>query len=193
MPILDSGQIFSEVGTKNPWEDHFFKHQVNYVNPGGFCQHVKWYLSGDIPKGISIDASSGVISGYIKWFDKQPSAKALFTFSTEKIKFDGSNYKNSNRFKHMYFDFHFTIYRDVKILDANGHCTIPLTESSGVFIREIKLHDIDNYDFIHKYLNGEKDKLKRDPMINVNGKVYNKWNVEELKSAHPGPFYIPKH
>lgn len=193
MPILDSGQIFSEVNKPNPWEDMFYKHQVNYVNPPGFCQHVKWSIYGDVPKGITIDANTGVISGYIKWFGKQPSVQGNSTFLNEKVKFDGTNYKNSKRYKILYYDFHFTIQRDVKILDGNGNCTIPLTETSNVFIREVKRHDIDNWDFVQRYLKGEHSKRNDKPTINVNGKEYDKSMIEQLKNDHPGPFYIPKH
>jgi len=193
MAILDVGQIFSEVGTPNPLEDHFFKHQIKYVNPAGFCQHIKWSIFGDIPVGVKVDAMSGIISGYCKWFGEEPSCEKVFGFLNSEVKLDGSNYKDSGRYKHQMYDFHFTIKRDFKIVDGSGNCSIPQSEQSDVYIKLLKFHDIDSFDFIFRWLQGSPDKNGNKRTINVKGKSFDFSQVQELKKVHPGPFYIPKH
>ena len=196
MPILDAGIIYNEqpsAGALNPHETHFYEHQVKHSPPPHFCEHVSWVIVGDIPKSISIDASSGVISGTLCHFGKQPSCQS--NKPKEKPVYDGKNFANNGRFKPDLYDFHFTVIRNTLVSGPNPStgamdCAvkIPFVETSNVYIRLVKNQDIDNLIFLEDYIdNGiPSEESGEETSINVNGKVYT--TSSSARRAHPGPF-----
>jgi len=172
MSIISSGHIINEAGPKlNPREKEFFSYQTKYINPSDFCLHVSWSISGDVPKGLSIDSVSGLISGNIKWFPDQPSCQDNHPY--EEMEYDGANWIKDGRFKPDYYDFHFSV-----------------TETSSVYIREIKCHNINNELFVKRYMESTKtSKMGERTKIQVDGKVYT--DYDSAKAAMPGPFECP--
>ena len=116
--IKTKGLLINEADgckSNNPWECHYFRLTVDFTNDDEddypFCEHLRWYLKGDIPLGISIDGVTGVISGTIKPLTKeQPTVNDFYPL--EKMKLDGSNYMSTGRYKEATHTFSFTIYRD---------------------------------------------------------------------------------
>jgi len=188
MPIISSGHIINEAGPKlNPREKEYFQYQTKYENPEGFCSHISWSISGDVPKGISIDSGSGVISGNIKWFPEQPSCQDNHPY--EELDFDGANWIKDGRFKHNTYNFHFIIVRNLKVEDGDGNCNITI-ETSSVYITEVKCQNINNNIFVKRYLESTKTSIEgHRTTINVEGKVYT--NYKSVIAVMPGPFKCP--
>jgi hypothetical protein len=186
MSVDSSGHIINEVGPKdNPREEEYFEYQTKFTNPLDFCTHVAWSIYGDVPKGISIDIGSGKISGTLKWFHDQPSCQD--NNPCEEMEYDGSNWMKDGRFKHNSYDFHFTIQRDILMLDANNVCDTPVTETNNVYITLVKCNNINNDIFIKRYLESTKTSKENErTKINVNGEVY--MDYASAKAAMPGPF-----
>jgi len=184
--IDDVGIILNDSpvnGAGNPWECHSYKHQIKFTEYSNFFLHVKWSITGDIPKGISIDSATGLISGTIKFFPEQPSCQD--NESTNVLEEDGSNYKDIGRFKHPYYDFNFTVRRDY-LIDSDPSMPppigiVPESTESNITIRVIKNNDIDNMIFVYKY-------LEAGHSINIEDKKYTFDNVDEALAVHKGPF-----
>ena len=189
MPIISSGHIINEAGPKdNPREKEYFEYQTKFVDPPAFCTHIVWTIYGDVPKGISINSGSGLISGTIKWFPDQPSCQDNHPY--EELDYDGGNWIKDGRFKPNTYDFHFTIQRDTLTLDSNGVCSIPVTETNNVFITEVKCNNINNDLFVKRYMESTKtSEIGERTKIHVNGVVYTDKN--SAKAAMPGPFVCP--
>ena len=165
-----------EMNALNPWELHNFKYP-HFAIPDPMTCIIGYELSGDVPKGISVD-SSGTISGKIKHFGEQPSCQDNFPNETRKL--DGSNWKNDGRFRHPYYDFEFTItvHWKEKKDTPNGPipCVIPGTTKQKCIIRLVKDHNID-----HKIY---RDKYMSTPPENVNGNLI---EFTQGDNANPGP------
>ena len=175
----------------NPWETHDFLYP-HFAIPDPMTCIISYLLSGDVPKGISVD-SSGNIKGKIEHFGKQPSCQD--NKPNEKTEFDGSNMEKNGRFKKLYYDFHFTI--QVKWVEKkdtpNGPvpCTVPGSTTEECIIRMVKNHNIDNQIWMEKYLDdgksgGNSDTGEIKPSINIDGEVISDSSSGTSKS--PGPF-----
>jgi len=194
MSVDSSGHIINEKGPKNnPREREPYEYQTQFTDPPNFCTHIAWSIYGDVPEGITIDSGSGKISGIIKWFPDQPSCQDNFPY--EECEFDGSNWDKDGRFKHLTYDFHFTIQRtvfikDPKILDCEED-PIVLVESNKVFITEVKCQNLNNLLFIKRYLESSKKSpgIKERTIINVDGVEYT--DFKKLEPNHKGPFNCP--
>ena len=183
MSVDSTGHIPNEKGPKmNPRELEAFEYQTKFTDPENFCAHIVWSIFGDVPKGLSIDPETGKISGVIKAFFDQPSANDNNPY--EESEFDGSNWEKDGRFKHPFFDFHFTIQRDIFISGLNPttnqmDCSFKVhsIESSDVFIRVIKCHNVSNLVFIKRYLETTKTSpvLNGKTKINIKGIEYTDW------------------
>ena len=198
MPIISTSLIPNETpqsGATNPWEEHNYEYQTQFEDPSDFCEHVSWVLSGDVPAGIEIDSDSGLISGQIKHFGNQPSCQD--NKPKEQLEFDGSNCLQNGRFKEQTYDFHFTITRNIMVWTVGAlMCAgpqAPFAETSDVYIKEVKDHNIDNLIFMEQYI--DEGKSSEDPdtgaeiptTININGKEYTD-SASAVKN-HVGPFH----
>ena len=194
MSIESKGLLINEAGPKdNPRELEYFEHQIKFSDPMFFCSHQEWKLIGDIPNGIKINKDTGQISGVIKEFFNQNNLDNKYP--DEEMEYDGSNWMNNGRFKPLFYDFHFTVIRNTLISGPNPSTgamdckiKIPYIETSDVFIKLIKCHNIDNLLFIKKYLESSKRSKNGilGTMINIDGKSYT--NYEDAVKKHPGPF-----
>jgi hypothetical protein len=190
MSITSKNLIINNAGPKdNPRENEFYQHNTMYIDPPDFCSHVAWSITGDIPVGISIDAGSGVISGTVLPFFDQPSTQDNKV--TSELEYNGSNFDDNGRYKNQTYDFKFTIKRDYLAKGSDGcNNPVPASETSDVFIKEVKCHNIDNLAFIKAYLESTKcSKLGKETAVNVNGVEYTDYNI--LKNNHPGPWTCP--
>ena len=159
MPILTAGLLINSTpqnGANNPWELHHFTFPIVFTPPPAFCEHVKWEMSGDYPKGLKIDSTTGIISGKVKHFGEQPSCKGAYP--KEDVKIDGSNYLNNGRFMGNLYDFIFEVERITKTSlpnPSNGNldCTSTeeTSETSVVTIRVVKNYSIDNFIWKESY------------------------------------------
>jgi len=185
-PVILNNDLLLD-GASNPWECHQFSHQILHSEDGNFCSHVAWSISGDIPIAVTMDPGSGVISGHMDYFELQPSCTGN-NYPKETITVDGANNMNSGRFIPEFYDFVITVKRDYLIKGPNPatgamDCVAPLPESvsSTHIIKMIKNHDIDNFLYIHGYLNAGH-------IIDIELTKYDKNKVNELLAVHPGPF-----
>lgn len=145
--------VTPEQNAINPWELHNFTYPHFAIPDPGTCI-LGYTLSGDIPKGISVDGA-GTISGKIKHFGLQPSCQT--NYPEEKPKLNGSNYLNTGRFMFPFFDFVFSITVTWKEQDSNGvPCVIPGTTTKNCIIRVILDNSINNKIFADNYNGKEK-------------------------------------
>jgi len=139
-------------GAMNPWELH------DFVYPHAAIPHplsciVSYALSGDVPKGLSVDAA-GTISGKIKHFGQQPSCSN--NHPKKKPELDGKNWESNGRFKKQTFTFKFKI--KVNWLEkqdtSNGPiaCVISGSTTASCELTVVKDHNIDNQIFKDTYL-----------------------------------------
>lgn len=144
----------------NPWELHDFSYP-HFAIPHPMSCIIAYSISGDIPKGISVDVGTGEIKGKIKHFGKQPSCQD--NFPDEKRKLNGSNWKNDGRFKHQTYTFNFTIKADwVEHINTSGGpvpCVKPGSTSQACQIILVKDHNIDNKIYKDKYLSSGSEKV----------------------------------
>jgi len=201
--ILTTGLIPNQNGpTQNPWECHYFTHQVETIEDEYFKEHIEWGLDGDIPLDIEIDKDIGLIHGVIKPLTvEQPGIDESMFTPDEVLKEDGSNWKNIGRYKNTTYTFKFRLYRIYRDESVNGpisceteNCSIIESGETidGKFyaikvqwtfieIMVIKNNDIDNYIFAKKYFDaGYK--------IVYNDISYTKENEDDFFKNHPGPF-----
>ena len=133
-------------GAMNPHELHQFLYPHPAI-PDPLSCIVAYSLSGDVPKGLSVNPGTGVISGKIKHFGEQPSCTN--NYPDEPLNFNGSNYLNNGRFKPETFDFNFDIKVDwlEKQDTAVGPipCVIPGSTTKACTITVVKDYNIDNY------------------------------------------------
>jgi len=141
-----------QMGALNPWELHnfFFAH---FAVPDPLSCVTGYSLAGDVPNGISVDGS-GNIKGNMLHFWLQPSCQD--NYPDEPREFTGSNWMNDGRFKHIIYDFKFTItaYWLEKTVGPDGHlipCAIPGTTKANCIIRMCKDHNIDHKLHADKY------------------------------------------
>lgn len=195
---------------KNPWETHIYQHQITATTTDMFYRHISWSIEGNIPKDITIDKDTGLISGTILIYNKQDSR--LFTTTPyEKMKLDGSNWRNVGRPKEPYVDFIFTVTREYNIKRFLSINNLPIIEeipdiefdtriqaleaanteyelvresvSQDVSIRVIRNNDIDTRMFFIAYLDSDysiSNNEKIKHKLYKNGKVYTKDNIEEF-------------
>ena len=102
-------------------------------------------LSGDVPKGLSVDGS-GTISGKIKHFGEQPSCSA--NKSKKNPDEDGANWNDNGRFRPETFTFFFTIICDyldpMPTPTGPVPCSIKGSMPWPCILTVCKDHDIDN-------------------------------------------------
>lgn len=192
MSVDSSGLIPNEAGPKdNPRELEYYEYQTQFTDPPDFCEHIEWIISGDVPKGISIDSGSGKISGVIEAFYDQPSASDNHPY--EECNYDGSNWDKDGRLIAHFFDFHFSIIRNIMVFGPSDSCDDkkPFSESNTVYIKEVKCQNTNNLLFIKRYLESTKtSSLGNETAIHVDGVVY-KDDYKKLQPNHQGPFTCP--
>ena len=209
--ITSTGRITNQSGLYhaiNPWETHYFKHNIEHSETKLFKETIEWSLSGNIPNELKID-NNGVITGKVLTFNFQDATKDNI-YPKEKIKLDGSNWQSIGRFRDTTYDFQFTVthkYRtwEVESLvdkDGNDLPTLavlkPLylevegtvdkfkeeTVSSDVDILVIRNNNIDTQLFLEAYLLSNftivGDEIVKHSIYR-NGKKYTYDTLEELK------------
>ncbi len=163
-------------GAMNPWELHDFLYPHFFIPYPMTCV-VAYSLSGDIPKGISVDAA-GNIKGKIKHFGKQPSCQS--NYPNEPRKLDGSNWENDGRFNDVLFDFNFSIKCDwvehISTTSGPVPCVKAGNTSQDCIIRLIKDHNIDHKIYRDKYMAGGSEVVNDIDIPFVQG-----------DEANPGP------
>jgi hypothetical protein len=120
--LLEVNEILiNENGPKNnPWECHFFKHQIKTSTNEYFISTVSWSVDTNIPLNLSID-DNGMISGQVlPLTTDQPGITETDFTTKEPLKEDGSNWKNIGRFSEPYKDFKFDVYWTIKEYETNS-------------------------------------------------------------------------
>jgi hypothetical protein len=173
--LLEVGEILiNENGPKNnPWECHFFKHQIKTSTNKYFISTVSWSVDANIPLNLSID-NNGIISGQVLPLttDQPGIAEADFT-TKESLKEDGSNWKNIGRFAAAYKDFTFKVTWTIQEY-ADELMTTPTVVSldADYTIRVIRNNDVDNIIFCIEY-------LKAGWTLNLGNKKYDKTMIDQ--------------
>lgn len=214
--ITSTGMITNEEPglSANPHECHIFKHQVKFTETD-VIEHIEWFITGGCPDGVSIDASTGLISGQLKPLHKQTLCQNNLN-PKEPLLADGSNRESNGLYRDATHTFSFTINRRylIEILDptpeqleeANGE--IPTEEeiaTSDVTLMVIKSGNIGNTIFMANYLEDQTPYeiniitigFDGQPTLSVttdrrhimhNDKKYYKEDLAQLYIDHPGPF-----
>lgn len=195
---------------KNPWETHIYKHQITYKETDMFYKHISWSIDGKVPKDLTIDTETGLISGTILIFNKQdPSMFSATPF--EKMKLDGSNWRNVGRPREAYVDFTFIVTRKynikkfltinkllvtdivtpiefdlrIKALETSNteYELVEETASKEVSIRVIRNNDLDTRMFFIAYLDADTTEVNGEIVkhkLYKNGKAYTKETLEDF-------------
>lgn len=193
----------------NPHECHHFIHNIEYTVVGVIKEHKEWYLTGEYPKGLSIEGIvTPVLIGDIKPFVLQELNPSLY-YPFEPLKADGSNRLNNGGFREATYTFNFTIHHKYDIEEINPNPLLPpiiinKEATSDVSILVIRSGNTANTLFLKNYLdNNELESINelnfnngiatlsvRQERRNIpfDGKKYYKENLEELYTVHPGPF-----
>lgn len=179
--LLEVGKILiNENGpTQNPWECHFYRHQIKTETNEYYIKTINWSVNTNIPLSLSID-NNGLISGNIAPLTtEQPGISDSDLNPKEQLKEDGSNWNKIGRYSNPFKDFVFTVnwtIKEYKDKTKNATKTEIITLSANYTIKVIRNNDIDNLIFCVEYL-----KSGWSLNLNINGeeKKYTKDNIEE--------------
>lgn len=191
-----------EDGAQNPHECHFFSWPVVYVDapePGGSIIHQSWELEPDkYPLDLSINSSTGLISGTIRNFTEQPAIKDFNP--TEKISLNGDNWQSTGRPIGFTYTYTFGVKRKYIYMKPtpDGSAVIPIdSETSYVphILTVIKSNTMDGEAFIRGWLSVKETVIPTDAgdvrvehKIVVGTKEYRYEDIDALQLAHPGPW-----
>lgn len=209
--ITTTGMISNTDPTSkpNPHECHHFIANIDYTVVGVIKEHKEWWLSGEYPKGLSIEGiENPILTGDIKPFSMQELEPDLY-YPEEPLKADGSNRLNNGGFRDATYTFEFKIHHSYDIEEINPDPLLPpliinKEAESTVSILVIRSGNIANTLFLKNYLDVEDLEEVNDLVVNngqatleikmtrrmipYDGVHYYKENLEELYQVHPGPF-----
>lgn len=192
----------------NPRECEEYTARVNYTTTGSIKEIKRWYIEGELPKGLELIVLSNhlEIKGNVKAFVLQELPSGNY-YPKEPLNIDGSNRLHNGGFKHDTYTFNFSVVVDYIIIDELDpllEAEIFKTEKTDLNITVIKSGNINNTLFIRNYLENEKMEefntleffngeltlvVKKDYRnIPYNNKKYYKKDLAELYRDHPGPF-----